>query len=139
MVNSRNQLVWKDEYSVGVGEIDEQHKGLFNTINYLIQVNQTGASAGDIEKIIAKIVDYKTKHFATEEKYFKLFNYDGAEEHIKAHRLFEESVAKLSGQYKDDPMSFAVALVDFLEDWLISHLMTMDRKYITCFKNHGLS
>jgi hemerythrin len=28
--------------------------------------------------------------------------------------------------------------MDFLEDWLIDHLMTVDQEYETCFKNHGL-
>jgi hemerythrin-like metal-binding protein len=134
-----NQLVWKDEYSVNVKEIDEQHKGLFTIINSLIKENDSlSASEDHVKEIIGEIVAYKTNHFCTEENYFKKFNFEGAEEHITAHKTFETKVGEIQKQHEGDVMGFSYALVDFLEDWLVGHLMHMDKKYTQCFNANGL-
>jgi hemerythrin len=138
-MSDENQLVWKDEYSVNVKEIDEQHKNLFKIINSLIKENESSPSTENIRQIIGEIVQYKENHFCTEEKYFKEFNFEGAAEHINAHTQFTLEIGKLKEKYGDDVMGFSFALVDFLEDWLIGHLMNMDKKYVHCFNSHGLT
>ena len=132
------RLVWKNEYSVHVKEIDNQHKQLFEIINNLIQVLNTAPKDEVIAEIIGKIVKYKELHFATEEKYFKQFNFEGSNEHEIAHKEFTAKVAAVQAEYQGDTISFAFALVDFLEDWLIGHLMHMDQKYVECFTKNGL-
>ena len=133
-----NPLAWKDEYSVGVVEIDTQHKQLFSIINDLATLINTSPSKESIGTIVNQILEYKKEHFATEEKYFEQFQYDGAAEHIRQHQLFTKTITSLVEKYKDDSLTFAFALVDYLEDWLISHLQTYDRKYVICFQEHGL-
>lgn len=137
-MDNRRTLNWKEEYSVNVKEIDEQHKLLFKLINELIEAIRSVPSRQKIEEIIGGIVHYKTEHFATEEKYFEMFKYDKAEEHIAAHKQFSVKVEEIQDKFKDDTTAFAFALVDFLEDWLIDHLLTMDHEYIKCFNDHGL-
>ncbi len=135
---SSRKLVWKDEYSVGIKEIDNQHQVLFEIINQLIETINTTPSAEEVTKIIDNILKYKIAHFATEEKYFHQFNFEGTAEHEAAHRLFDQSVSKLREDYRDDVVGLAFALVDFLEDWLIGHLMGADKKYTQCFHDHGM-
>lgn len=135
---NRDGLVWKDEYSVNVKEIDNQHKELIEIINHLIEMINATPNEETVKEIINKIVQYKSTHFATEEKYFHQFNFEGTAEHEAKHREFNQKVEEIKEQYKEDVISFAFALVDFLEDWLINHLITMDHKYIKCFNDHGL-
>jgi hemerythrin len=132
------QLVWKDEYSVKVKEIDDQHKQLFDIINNLIKVLNTAPKEETINEIVKNIIKFKEAHFATEEKYFAQFNFEGAEEHIVAHKTFGEKVVAVQVAHQGDTIGFAFALVDFLEDWLIGHLMHMDQKYVECFTKNGL-
>jgi len=133
------QLMWKDEYSVGVKEIDDQHKELFVIINHLIEVINAIPREEEVAAILGKIVEYKIAHFATEEKYFHEFGFEGTAEHEEAHQTFNEKLAETQAAFQGDTMGFAFAAVDFLEDWLIEHLMTMDQKYKQCFSEHGLS
>jgi hemerythrin-like metal-binding protein len=135
----QNAIVWKEEYSVKVKEIDEQHQLLFKIINDLIKEINSFPQKEKVTSIISEIVKYKDEHFATEEKYFMQFHYPEAEEHIKAHRQFIATLKEIQNKFGDDTINFAFALVDFLEDWLIDHLMHMDRRYIECFTSHGLS
>ncbi|MBN1779148.1 MAG: hemerythrin family protein [Candidatus Buchananbacteria bacterium] len=132
------KLEWKSEYSVNVKEIDEQHKQLFKIFNELVGFLDIGLDQEKIKKIISDIVNFKKEHFATEEKYFHLFNFSGTAEHEQRHRMFDDKIKEISGEYQDDVFGLGFALVDFLGDWLISHLMDMDQKYKECFNEHGL-
>jgi hemerythrin len=131
-------LVWENKYSVGVAELDNQHKRMFATINELIDLLGNKPTNEALLLIVESLVQYKKFHFATEENYFKQFNYAGADEHINEHKMFNEKLEILKSEFGGDPIQFSYELVDFLEDWLIHHLMTTDHKYISCFKEHGL-
>lgn len=136
--SNERKLLWKDEYSVNVKEIDDQHKQLFSIINTLIETIAATPKEEEIVAIINEIVSYKAAHFATEDKYFHEFNYEGTAEHEAAHERFNQKVTELQKTYAGNTLEFAFALIDFLEDWLLEHLMGMDQKYTKCFNEHGL-
>lgn len=131
-------LTWKEEYSVNVKILDNQHKELIETINLLLNDVHSSNIKEKIPEILTRLHKYATKHFATEEKYFKKFNYDGAETHIKKHMEFKKELEKLEKKSIIDAESFSFKLVDFLEDWLLDHVIRYDKKYVKCFKEHGL-
>lgn len=135
---STQKLIWDEKYSVGVEEIDNQHKHLVATINNLLDLINTNTVGEKLDEIINALVEYKKLHFETEEKYFKEFNYEGTEEHEAKHDEFTKNFLALREQYPENSIEFAFKLVDFLEDWLIDHLMTIDQKYVKCFHDHGL-
>ena len=132
------KLEWDEMYSVGVKELDEQHKKMFATINELLGAINNNNPEEHIDHIIDELVNYKRFHFATEEKYFDEFNYEEKDAHKAKHHEFNERLATLQEKHKDKTIEFALELIDFLEDWLISHLMTVDQKYKKCFHDHGL-
>jgi hemerythrin-like metal-binding protein len=88
--------------------------------------------------ILNELIEYAGYHFSTEEKYFILFNYEYADEHIGEHQKFVEKVTDLQKKYVDHEIEISFELIDFLEDWLLDHLLTTDQKYIKCFVSHGL-
>jgi hemerythrin len=135
---SIGKLLWEEKYSVGVKLIDDQHKMMFETINTLIDILGGVPQKNEIDEIISKFVEYKKFHFATEEKYFDDFNYENAEEHKAKHRDFNNKLDELVAKNKDDSIILAFGLIDFLEDWLLDHLITEDQKYVECFAKNGL-
>jgi hemerythrin-like metal-binding protein len=135
---STKKLLWEEKYSVGVEEIDNQHKRMFSTINELLDTINTNSTEESLGHIIESLVEYKKFHFATEEKYFKEFNFDGEEEHIQKHEEFNDRLNQLKEKYPKYTIEFAFELIDFLEDWLINHLMVVDQTYVKCFHEHGL-
>ena len=50
---STKELIWDDKYSVGVKEIDDQHKNLFVVINELFRSIDSGITEEVIKKIIS--------------------------------------------------------------------------------------
>lgn len=138
MEKTAEKLAWSEEFSVHVKLLDEQHKVMVSVINELIDCVNNGVEQAKIDEVIARLTNYKHHHFATEEKYFVEFNFEGAAEHVEAHRHFNEKIEGMKKQYANDALAFTFNLLDFLEDWLINHIQTMDHKYVKCFNEHGL-
>ncbi len=102
---------WDNSFSVGVEEIDAQHKNLINIFNkfyYRIESDDKKA----LGRLLASLVEYTVYHFATEEKYMKKFNYPDAENHIKEHQLFTEKVADVKKRF-DSGMLIPLSTTDF--------------------------
>lgn len=45
MTSNASSLAWRDEYSIGVAELDEQHKRLLELLNKL-STSETGFASG---------------------------------------------------------------------------------------------
>jgi hemerythrin len=132
------KIIWNDELSVGVGAIDDQHKHFIGIINRLYDAVQERKSTEVIAEILEDLRVYALYHFETEEKYFEQFDYAGAAEHIKEHKKLTARLEHLIADEKKGKKTVVIETIYFLEDWLKNHLAKMDRKYIDCFKDHGL-
>jgi hemerythrin len=131
-------FLWKEEYSVKMEEIDTQHKRLVQLIFDLNEAIGNQMVRDKLGAILEELVKYADYHFSTEEKYFKQFNYEHAVEHIEEHRKFTEKVLDFRKKYQNNEIEISFALIDFLEDWLINHIMRSDHKYAECFIKNGL-
>jgi len=131
-------MQWKDEYSVEVEEIDNQHKVLVNTINDLYTGMKTGEGKDALEKILNTLADYTVKHFSTEEKYMTQFGYPEYEDHKKEHENFVQKVGAFIEDFKRGKMLLSLEILTFLKSWLADHITGTDRHYIEFFHEHGI-
>ncbi|MDP2794935.1 MAG: bacteriohemerythrin [Sulfurisoma sp.] len=129
MSASKDTLVaWQDDFGLGLTEIDDQHKSLFDLINRLWAAVVGRADTAEMMAILAELEHYTLSHFAAEETFMRVIDYPGFAEHKKAHeafvgRLGEEKKSILAGKH------FSLEMLRFLKDWLINHIMVMDRAY----------
>ncbi len=125
------KYVWKNEYSVAVKEIDDQHKQLFNIINTLYDSIKTN----NIEKmrsgILTKLIRYTSYHFQTEEKYMEKINYKGITEHKKIHQDFINDLEKYVEEIFEGKPGLTITLLVFLQDWLVNHIIKEDKKIVS--------
>jgi len=129
---------WNESLSVNNKELDEQHKifvGLINRLNDAINSRNMGKN---IEKILDELLVYAKLHFDTEEKYFKKFKYVNTKEHMDEHAKLLNRLKEIKKNHDKDHVKLSFELIDFLEDWLITHLDMQDKKYTKCFNKHGL-
>ena len=133
------KLEWEEKFSVGVALIDNQHKKMFSTINELIDLLVGVPTNEQVDNIIKALVEYKQFHFVTEKRYFDEFKYERTEEHKACHDMFNDKLGELILKNREDSVTLAFQLVDFLEDWLLDHLMVEDQRYVECFHEHGLT
>jgi hemerythrin len=133
------EIKWKDEYSVGIKEIDDQHKYFIALLNDLYSAVCSNKGRQELQDLFQEVSDYAEKHFSTEEKYFDEFNYDGAEEHKMKHQEMRDEIKKIKNQEGGNEIDFYGNIVYFLKDWLEDHFEKMDQEYEECFAKHGLA
>lgn len=131
-------IYWKDEYSIGISVIDEQHKKFIVILNELSASFLKKSKNNSLRKIVDELEKYAHWHFDFEEKYFKEFHYKDAEAHEKSHTAFCLQVQKMKErlEQEDDLLEYDMFL--FANDWLIVHIQEEDRKYAQCFLEHGM-
>ncbi len=79
---------WDESFSVGVKEIDEQHKKLISILNTLYHAMSRGKGKEILTHIIEELKNYAVYHFSTEEEYMKKFNCKIYKEHKALHDEF---------------------------------------------------
>lgn len=136
------KFVWTKEYSVNVTEIDEQHKEFINIINDLFDLGDK-ESFTDEEALlkVSKLGDYAFYHLATEEDLFITTGYKDASGHIVAHNKFREKAKDFVNQIRDknkDKKEVLEEIAKFTGDWLMSHILIVDKKYSEFFNEKGI-
>jgi NNP family nitrate/nitrite transporter-like MFS transporter len=121
-------ISWDDEFSVGVGAIDGQHKGMMRLINEIDEVIQKGGTYDQFSSILNDLIDFMNRHFAYEEKLMVENNCPNLERHKKSHvRLrqelsgWQEKVAKAGSEEMNEHMLF-------LRIWFPGHILNVDKK-----------
>jgi len=135
----KSHLELGDRYVLGFKIIDDQHRYFVGLLNELYDaVNQMSAKE-KLGHIIDEVINYAGFHFATEEKYFDEFRYLEKNEHIRQHREITTKLDDFKSRFEGNEMFVAGELEELMEDWLVNHIATYDKKYVTCFKEHGLT
>ncbi|MCK9381761.1 MAG: bacteriohemerythrin [Sulfuritalea sp.] len=119
-------MKWKNEYSLGIEEIDNQHKGLIDKFS---QVEEIVATKGGWMKIHYKVVELgqvARRHFDFEEGLMRLFGIPNVEEHKKGHEYFFTKVAEIESHSLLG--SAESELLQFLYEWLRDHILVADRR-----------
>lgn len=119
-------MEWKEEYSVKVPSIDTQHKRLFALLNKL----KSNKEKQDQENsIIKELLDYTLKHFIYEENLLEQNGYAGLDDHREAHDKLTSKVMDLKKQVENEESIDIDALIAFLSDWLVNHILKTDMEY----------
>jgi len=118
---------WSDSLSVGVDEIDDQHKSLVSMLNELHDAVTSGNASVDLPAVIEKMKGYAMEHFATEERHMKRKNYPDLLDHMSEHAFF---VSKVKDFTAVDPeqADMLPEVMDFLKEWLVDHILNIDAK-----------
>lgn len=124
-------LVWKDEYSIGVKLIDDQHKYLFEIGNSAYKLLRDGAGKdqyADAVLIIDDLLRYTRFHFKTEEDYMIKINYNDYLSQKAEHNEFIEKINNINlEQVQEDPQKHIEDILAFIFNWLLSHIVLKDK------------
>jgi hemerythrin len=124
-------VTWKEEYSIGVPVIDEQHKALFDI------VNRVQSLLGDefivdkydgIVAIINELKEYTIYHFQTEEDYMLKIGYKKLFTQKVLHQDFVEKMNSIDfSQIDNDQNKYLNEILYFVCDWLLMHILKEDK------------
>ena len=121
-------VVWDENHSVDIEEIDNQHELLFDVIYKLDLAVERQESMATITTLLEALIDYTDYLFKTEEKYLALLSLDDYELHQQQHQFFIENLTVFKAQ-TERTGTVSLSLLYFLKDWLVEHTQMEDKKY----------
>ncbi|MFA6283667.1 MAG: bacteriohemerythrin [Desulfurivibrionaceae bacterium] len=131
-------IEWDEKFSVGIKEIDDQHKVLVDILDELYYAMLKARGNEVIETTLEKLVQYTKTHFNTEELLFKKYSYPEEKAHKAEHDAMLKKVAAFRQDFKNEKL-IGVDLMHFLNKWFVEHLQTTDYRYVNFFKGVGVS
>lgn len=132
-------FTWNENFSVGIEEIDNQHKELLTLIGKLFTGARFKKDIIEISDLTTEIISFAEHHFMTESRYMRKYNYPDIEHHENEH----DEIIKRLKEYKFELRSynvddFASELMILLKSWFVNHLTYTDKKlfdYLTPLKD----
>jgi len=128
--NDLGLIEWEDSYSVGVEEIDQQHKQLFDIVNDLIRANKLNKGKKEIGRVLNFLADYTVKHFEDEEKLQQNSGYPDYEAHKRLHEQFVDDALNFKNRFENGQIDTAT-MMDFnktITRWLVQHVKGIDQE-----------
>jgi hemerythrin len=130
------QLQWDEGMSVGIPEIDDDHKQFLLLINELNRSITEGRKQAEIKERLVFIVEDAARHFQREEKLFQERQYPDAASHALIHAQALQALRRIQDSFI--PYDLDSEWVDaglFIKSILLSHIFTEDMKYAIYFKS----
>jgi hemerythrin len=131
-------IPWSDELSVGIEEIDEQHKVLVGLVNRMHDAIEEHHGSEAVVEILTELADYTKIHFAVEESLMRILGYPGYEDHKVIHDELLEHVVELQDKVAAGRTAISFELMHFLRTWLSKHIMEEDMQYSGFFLASGV-
>lgn len=122
------KFVWKDQYSLGISAMDDEHKVLIDKINDLAEGIDKGVKQPELKRLFTDLSNYVVEHFSDEERFLEGINYPELDQHKAIHRKLIARVGEFDHDLQNGRLDSA-ALVAFLNDWLIQHILGVDMRY----------
>lgn len=121
-------LQWRDEFSVGIDEVDHEHRELIELIKGLQQNLGAGTDGDEIVAILGEIYARIAAHFALEEKAMRQMRYAGYPDHKQDHETLLDDLRDIMDAVEDDGILDEVQLTDDLDRWFSDHFRLHDAK-----------
>jgi hemerythrin-like metal-binding protein/PAS domain S-box-containing protein len=129
---------WSESYSVGMPQMDAQHKQLIAIINQLADcqrrsinaqtTTQTLEAKNAFHQALSEMFDYTQNHFKAEELYLQEIGYPQIQAHECEHATFIEKLAELSISAIDGDLDM-YGVHQYLKNWLFGHILKSDMNY----------
>lgn len=130
---------WHDElYSVGIVEIDDQHKGLFQLAEQLKCEVDEGRDEKILKFLFPEIYRHIAIHYRTEENYMEMCDYPDLMAHRTDHEKFVDAINAAYEKLGHDKGLLGLEILFVLNDWITNHIGQMDKKLTPYFKKLGI-
>lgn len=124
--HKRFLVKWDDSFSVGVPEIDQQHRFLILRIRDLQEAMVAGSTGAMLAPLIHDMVTYTHYHFAYEGRLYAQRGYADIQRHLELHAEMALQVSKLGTALKENRLRAGTPIMVFLQRWLVDHILGED-------------
>jgi hemerythrin-like metal-binding protein len=123
-------VVWSDAYSVGVADLDRQHRKLIDMVNQLadLPAEKNAESSAVLHETLSGLFDYTQIHFRDEEDHLRRLGYTQLAAHEREHAAFIAKIANFNMAALGGILD-RVGVQRYLREWLLSHILKSDMHY----------
>lgn len=128
------KIDWNDGMSVGIPEVDQEHRQFIQSISDLNLAIASRMDLAEIKRRIQRILDNADLHFAQEETLLRQWSYPDADDHANKHVQIREALLKIMAPCTKDslePQWIRAGLE--VKNILVNHLVIEDIKYMDYF------
>lgn len=120
-------LQWTEALSVGIDDIDEQHRELFRRAGRVLDGLKKGEPE-EIGELVDFLHEYAVTHFGAEEEFMRKARYPGYVRHKAEHDRFIGDLLALSSEHdrKGSGAFMALRVSHWLVQWLKEHVSVTD-------------
>lgn len=129
---------WNDNYSVGIKVFDDDHKKLIEFLNKMFDLLVQNRPKEEIKPVLDGLKSYTNTHFKNEERQFDKYNFPETEVHKEKHRDFINKVNEFHKGFNDGKLMLSMEVMNFLKDWLKTHINGTDKNYTTFLNEKGV-
>nr|WP_321239773.1 bacteriohemerythrin [uncultured Tolumonas sp.] len=134
-----NEVVrWSDAFRVGIAEVDNQHLGLFNSMNKLYHGIINEMAPGQVQERLNELVFLAKKHLEDEESLMLRANYSDLNAHKQVHVKLLSDMDNLLRRFANKEAGSDMELLFFLKNWLVDHIFRVDKRYVPELKAAGM-
>jgi hemerythrin len=130
MERSEWEIKWSDFLSVGIPEIDNQHRAFVGRVNDLNQAILEVKSKVTVERLMELMLTEATSHFTSEVELLKARQYPRTADHARKHQELIDQLNRLIEEIREDDLSFVWAVKGLrIKQLLVDHLLREDRLF----------
>jgi len=130
VAQAQGALVWSDDLSVGIEQIDADHKILVALLN---KVSDHSLGHKEVDEILDEMLGYTLYHFKREEAVMAVCGYTNLARHRQSHQRLAEKAVKLTQKWREQQSPEVIReLLEFLRAWLAKHILEEDKGIVGC-------
>ena len=125
------RIEWNESLSVGIAEIDEQHRKWISLINALHDVLMGYSEDESLtsESCLQAMLDYGNYHLIFEEQLLEKAGYPLLEQHRREHDRFRRQIENALLAEQEGHRVLYSEVMNLLTSWLQDHIMGSDMLY----------
>jgi len=128
-------IKWTDDLSVGIEEIDNEHKTLISILNSFIDAVDDDEGVLVYDSIFGAFLETAIAHFRHEEELMEKSGYEDSDVHKHGHETLLEQLGDMREKLMTSPSDTMEEDVrEFLANWLEIHIMVKDQAYGECIR-----
>ena len=130
MEKSDWEIAWSEFLSVGVPEMDEEHRQFIARVNELNRAVVESEDKAQVALAMDRMLEEATRHFSHEEELLARWKYPDTQGHTAKHAQLSAQFERARKDFNQTEISFVWALKALhLKQLLVEHLLKEDLKY----------
>ena len=122
-------IEWTPDLSVGIGEIDSQHREFIRLITSMPRELDASYDSKKAAELIIFLEGYADRHFKTEEMFMSVYSYPNIDAHLALHNKFRAEIAGM--REKAEKLEAAKVILEInrrIYGWFVEHIKVTDMK-----------